>query len=65
MRKDKRKMENELIEFGQVLVQWGMYIMLYGAATIGIGIGLIVIGKIFFEEKTDLLLATLAYHLGR
>lgn len=54
----------ELIEVGKVLVEWGFWIAVYGVATMAIGASLIIIGKIFFEDQTDLLLATIAYHLG-
>lgn len=54
----------ELMEFGKVLMQWGFWIMVYGIATMTIGALLIVVGKVFFKEQTELLLATISYHLG-
>ena len=48
---------NELTELGHVFLQWGIGIIIFGLATMLIGFILIVIGKVCFEEKTDLVLA--------
>lgn len=55
----------ELIECGKVLMTWGFWIMVYGVATMTIGAAILIIGKIFFKDQTDLILATIAYHLGK
>lgn len=57
-------MNNDLMEFGKVLIQWGFLITVYGLAAIGIGFVLIFIGKAINEEKTDLILATITHLLN-
>lgn len=47
---------NELTELGHVFLQWGMMIIGFGLATMLFGFILLVIGKVCFEEKTDLIL---------
>lgn len=47
----------ELTEIGHVLIQWGMMIIIFGFATMALGAILLIIGKMFFEEKTDLAIA--------
>lgn len=55
---------NDLMELGKVLIQWGLGFILTGLVTVLIGFGLILIGKVINEEKTDLILATMTHLLN-
>lgn len=53
----------ELMEVGNVFIQWGLMLITFGLATMAIGFSLLLIGKIFFTDQTDLVLAFFIEHL--
>ena len=44
-------MNNDLIEFGKVLIQWGAYIALYGLGTMLLGAIMIIAGRVCFPKQ--------------
>ena len=50
---------NDVVEFGKVLVEWGLGFITYGVVVAAVGVGLLVVGKTCFEEQTNKILAFL------
>lgn len=62
--KGRKKMNNDLMEFGKVLIQWGLGFIGMGILILILGLIFVYVGKTFFEDKFDLLMATITYHLN-
>lgn len=63
--KGRKKMNNDLMEFGKVLIQWGLGFIGMGILILILGLIFVYVGKTFFEDKFDLLMATITYHLNK
>lgn len=67
--KGRKKMNfgnsSDLIEFGKVLIQWGIGFVGIGLGIVLVGALIVIIGKTCFEDKFNLLMATITYHLNK
>ena len=57
-------MNNDLIEFGKVLIQWGEMIITFGFGTMAAGAVLILLGKIFCCTQVDQMIGFVANYIN-